>query len=85
MARVRKACRCRTWSEDANMKGEILFVALLGIMLFIVAVQSVEIMTINKMIDSYKTTGSSAGSGSGAPKTNVPENMQNLPDMVGGC
>ncbi len=67
------------------MKGEILFVALLGIMLFIVAVQSVEIMTINKMIESYKTAGNSASSSNVAPKTNVPENVQNLPDMVGGC
>ncbi len=85
MDRIYKIWRYRTWSEGARMKGEILFVALLGIMLFIVAVQSVEIITINKMIESYKTAGGPASSGNSAPVTSVPANVQNLPDMVGGC
>lgn len=65
---------------------EMLVVALIGVMLLVVGLQTVQLTGLSQSqvvvssSSSAPTTGASAGS-----SASVPTNLQNLPSMVGGC
>ncbi len=63
------------------MKGEILFVILLGALLFISGVQAVELMKISDKISGVSVNNNAGNTGA---YTTV-ANTQNIPDMVGSC
>ncbi len=65
------------------MKGEVLFVVLIGILLFVSAIQSVELIKLNELV---KTSGAAnAFIDAKNAGTNVLGDLKNVPDMVGGC
>ncbi len=66
------------------MKGETLFVVLLGILLFVSAIQSVELVKLNELVKTNGVTGNAVNVKSSAAG-NMPDNLKNLPSMVGGC
>lgn len=64
------------------MKGEMLFVVLLGILLFVSAIQSVELIKLNELVKTGEAVALSDTKNAGA---GVPDNLKNIPSMVGGC
>jgi hypothetical protein len=75
-----------------NKSNQTLILAIiLGIFVFLSAIQAVQITSISQKIgsegfvlgDSKQTSYGSTPSPSS--KTNIPENIQELPQMVGGC
>ncbi len=67
------------------MRSEVLFVVLLGFLLFISVIQTVELIQINEKISGDMITGSVIEAKDSVSNAEAPSNLQNLPDMVGGC
>ncbi|MCK4967993.1 MAG: hypothetical protein KAS12_02965 [Candidatus Aenigmarchaeota archaeon] len=74
------------------MEKDTMIAILLGILVLVSVVQAVELTNLKTGIEEGKitlgaksaatTTSTTSSGGSGAV---VPSNLQNLPDMVGGC
>ncbi len=65
------------------MKGEVLFVVLLGVLLFVSAIQAVELIKLSELVKTNGITGRSTGMENSG--VNLPASLKNVPDMVGGC
>lgn len=74
------------------MEKEKLMTVFIAVLVLVSAVQAVQLITLNGKVQSgeistrasaQSTSGTTdSGSGSG---TQLPQNIQNLPSMVGGC
>ena len=68
---------------------EILVIALVGVMLFAVGLQTIQLAGLsNTQVIVPSTSGAPvkvASTGSSGSSPSVPTNLQNLPSMVGGC
>ncbi len=67
---------------------EILIVALVGIMLLTVGLQTVQLVGLTEapVVVSASSSGASTSSASGSSAApSVPTNLQDIPTMVGGC
>jgi hypothetical protein len=76
------------------MKREIILTAMLVVLVFVSAVQGLQLAELSGKVEkvsieaasttsaSLKSGSSSSGSGGG---TSLPSSLQNLPSMVGGC
>ncbi len=65
---------------------EILVIALIGVMLLAVGLQTIQLAGLTSaQITVPATTGSSVKAASTGSSPSVPTNLQNLPSMVGGC
>lgn len=68
-------------------KKELLLVVMMAVLLFTTAIQSVQLVTLNKNPVVVTSGSSQAPVASGAPSSGIstPTSLQNLPSMVGGC
>ncbi len=67
---------------------EIIVIALIGVMLLTVGLQTIQLTGLsNAQVIVPSTSGApvSAASTSSGSSPSVPTNLQNLPSMVGGC
>ena len=65
---------------------EILVIALIGVMLLAVGLQTIQLAGLsNAQVIVTSTSGTPAKTTSTSSSQSVPTNLQNLPSMVGGC
>lgn len=64
-------------SKQASKKNSILVTIVLLVLTLVSVAQTVQSATILDKVDEIKASGVSS--------TNLPSNLENLPDMVGGC
>ncbi len=78
----------RIWLEDAKMNKNIIISVVLGVLILISVVQLVQLNSLKEKSGTVSvpvaSQSSSSSSSSGGNKP-VPGNLNNLPDMVGGC
>ncbi len=73
-----------------KVKKDTVLTALLAVLVLVSAVQAVQLMTLSSALAGgsvpVKTVSKPASSAAGgSSQGSVPQSLQNLPDMVGGC
>ena len=71
------------------MKREMLFTALLVVLVLVSTVQAIQLADLNNQIEKASITAAvsegEASAGSSGGSTSLPSSLENLPGMVGGC
>lgn len=85
--KLKKEILSEVKSKKKNKKrlrwGSMAVTSILVVLMVFSVVQAVQSVTILNKINSGAIQSSTGGSGSGSAP--LPSNLQNLPDMVGGC
>ncbi len=67
------------------MKAQTLVTLALVVLVVVYGVQTMQLMNIKEQVSTGNVKVSAGGVTPQAGQAQVPKNLQNLPDMVGGC
>ena len=83
-------CSQRKRKEEGKMNKNVIIAVVLGVLVLIAALQAVQLFTLKGKLGGTSTGSTQGSAAATAPATSgpapaTPPNIQNLPQMVGGC
>lgn len=72
--------------NEGVSKKFVVMAVIMGLLILVAGVQAVELVSLkNKLNSGLSTLSASSGKTSTSSGASLPNNLQNLPSMVGGC